>query len=67
MDTKVEKCRCPHHMMTGIFFMLIGLTFLLGNLEVISAQVVGIAWPSILTLAEITKLVSGKCSCCSHS
>ena len=61
------KCGCPHHKMTGVFVILFGLTFLLKNLEVISGQIAGIAWPVIIMIAGGTKLMSSSCKCCDKS
>ena len=58
------KCGCPCHKMGGIGIALVGLTFLLGNLGVLSAQVVGIVWPSLLILGGLKCCCKGKCKCC---
>ena len=65
METSEKKCGCPCHKMSGIFIVLIGVAFLLGNLGVISAHAVGIAWPVLLILAGLKKTFRGMCKCCS--
>lgn len=57
-------CSCPHHKMIPLFIVLIGLAFLLGNLGYLSAKVVGIAWPILLGLIGLQKMLGGKCKCC---
>lgn len=57
-------CSCPHHKMVPLFIFLIGLAFLLGNLEVVSAKTVGLVWPILLGLIGLQKLFGGKCKCC---
>jgi hypothetical protein len=54
--------------MNGILVALIGLTFLLGNLGVLSQKIVGIAWPVLLILLGLKNSVGrGKCKCCPES
>lgn len=65
VDETKKACGCPCHMMNGILVGLLGLTFLLGNLSVLSAKVVGIAWPSLLILLGLKNSVGkGRCKCC---
>jgi hypothetical protein len=60
-----SHCHCICHMMKGLFIILIGLTVLLGNLEVLSAKVTGIIWPIFLILAGIKlSIMRGCCKCC---
>lgn len=66
MEHNVQKCSCPHHKMGGVFVILFALTFLLGNLEVISSHIVGIVWPIIVGLAGFTKIMGGRCKCCNR-
>ena len=59
------KCGCPCHMMTGIFVALIGLTFLLGALNVLGQRIVSIAWPIGLILIGLQNSIGkGRCKCC---
>jgi hypothetical protein len=50
--------------MTGLFIALIGLTFLLGALDVLSARLVGILWPFLVLVAGIQIVFRNKCKCC---
>ena len=64
-NTEGQKCcGCPHHKVVPVLVVLFGLTFLLGNLNVLTQQFVGIAWPIIVGIAGLTKLGGGKCKCC---
>lgn len=60
-------CKCPCHRALGILAALMGLTFLLGNLGVVGARLVGIAWPSLLILAGLKIATGGMCKCCAKS
>lgn len=61
------SCKCPCHKALGILLALIGLTFLLGNLGVLGARLVGILWPTFLTLAGLKIATGGMCKCCAKS
>lgn len=62
------KCKCVCHNMNGLFIAAIGVVLLLSNLEIITAQVTHIAWPSLLILIGLKKSFGrGQCKCCSHS
>lgn len=63
-----KKCCCICHKMTGILIALIGVAFLLGALEVMSAKAVGITWPILLILIGLKGACcgKGKCKCCSE-
>jgi len=62
-----SPCRCPCHRSPGIFAVLFGLSFLLGAVGVLSAQLVSIAWPSVVILAGASYFFSGYCKCCDQS
>ena len=64
MPTTEPKCACPCHMMIGVFIALIGLTFLLGALHVLSPRTVEITWPILVILAGLKKMFDGMCKCC---
>lgn len=66
-EHETSQCGCPCHMMMGIFVVLLGLTFLLGNVGVLTQYLVGILWPSIVILAGLKKMFAGKCKCCAKS
>ena len=65
MQASEGKCSCPCHKMPGVFIALIGLTFLLGALNVLSSRAVEITWPILLILLGLKKMFSGMCKCCS--
>ncbi len=57
-------CGCFCHKTIGILIVLFGLTFLLGHLGVISGELVGIIWPTLIVLGGLKKTFSGLCKCC---
>jgi len=59
-----KTCGCPHHKVGPVIVVLFGLTFLLGNLNVLTQQFVNIAWPILVLIGGLTKLGGGKCKCC---
>lgn len=61
---KMGNCRCGHHIMVPLFIGLIGLTILLGNLDVLSMYWTSIIWPSLLAGAGFLKVFSRACKCC---
>ncbi len=62
--TEHANCRCPHHAIVPILITLIGLAFLLQAFAVLSPRFVEIAWPILLVLIGLNKLIAGKCKCC---
>ena len=67
MDKGMEKgglCKCPHHRMVPILVTVLGLVFLLGNLNVLTDSFVGIVWPLLVMGAGLTKLNEDRCKCC---
>jgi len=56
-----KMCHCPHHKIMSWALVLIGLTFLLGNIGVLTAMAVNIIWPIILIVLGCSKM----CKCCS--
>ena len=63
-QTPEGKCGCPCHCMTGLLIALIGLTFLLGAFNVLSARVVEVTWPILVILIGVKSVCSAKCKCC---
>jgi hypothetical protein len=61
-----KKCGCPHHKMVPIFIALIGLTFLLNAVWVLSDQAAAVIWPILLILIGLQKIFGGMCQCCSR-
>ena len=59
-----KKCGCMHHKMVPIFVVLFGLTFLLGNLNILTTVAVSYIWPLLVIVAGLTKMSSGMCKCC---
>ena len=48
----------------GLFVALIGLTFLLGALNILTPRAVGITWPILVLLIGVKLVGSGQCKCC---
>lgn len=61
----MKSCRCPHHSLTAIFLVLLGLTLVLGNAGVIAEHTASIIWPVFLALIGLQMLVGRRCKCCS--
>ena len=61
-----KNCKCPHHKMVPVLVILLGLTFLLGNWEVLTPGAVNFIWPVIIILIGAMKLTSQMkmCKCC---
>jgi len=58
-------CKCPHHNVVPIMIILIGLTFLLGALNIVlTPWAVSVIWPILLIIIGGIKLGSKKCKCC---
>ncbi len=60
-----SKCCCPCHKVMSILVILFGLTFLLGALDILSADTVQLVWPFIIILAGLKSMCAGGCKCCS--
>jgi len=58
------SCNCPHHKAIPVFIILIALTFLLGQWEMLAMSSVDVIWPILLGAIGVTKLMKGKCGCC---
>ena len=52
------------HKMVGGLVALLGLAFLLGNLGLLSMSTVSMAWPILLILIGLKKMMGGACKCC---
>jgi hypothetical protein len=57
-------CKCPHHKMVPLMIALIGLSFLLGELGVLSIHAVNIIWPILVIIGAFTKMGGNNCKCC---
>ncbi len=58
-----SHCSCAHHKLGSIIVMLIGLAFLLGNMQVIDPRISGLIWPALLIVWGFVKLMGGSCKC----
>lgn len=58
-----EHCKCSHHKVGAILIIVIGLTFLLGVMNVLSPMVVAYAWPILVIVFGVTRLMGGSCKC----
>lgn len=56
-------CTCPHHKTGAIIIILLGLTFLLGTMGVLSGVAVSYAWPILVIIFGVTRLIGGSCRC----
>lgn len=59
-----NMCKCGHHKVVPLCIALIGLVFLLGSINVLTAGFVNFAWPVLLIVIGLTKLVGPGCKCC---
>ena len=57
-----QCCKCTHHKLVPLCIALIGLAFLLLQLNVLAEATVGVVWPILLIVIGITKMA--KCKCC---
>jgi hypothetical protein len=62
-ETK-KVCSCGHHKVLPIIVILLGLAFLLGALNVLTATVVNMIWPILLIIGGVVKMSESRCSCC---
>ncbi len=59
------KCNCTHHSVVPWIVILLGLTFLLQAMGRVSDQFVSYAWPILVIIAGLTKVMNRKmCKCC---
>jgi hypothetical protein len=59
-----KKCTCACRKVVGLCVALIGLTFLLGALNILTARAVEILWPILLLFIGVELVICGKCKCC---
>jgi len=57
-----KMCKCTHHKIVPGCIALIGLVFLLGQMNVLTAGAVSLIWPIILIVIGVSKMMS--CKCC---
>jgi hypothetical protein len=65
-EEATKTCGCPCHKgkgLKGIAVFLIGLTYVLANLGVITMAVAGMIWPVLVMLIGL-KMMSKMCKCC---
>lgn len=58
------KCGCGHHKVLPILVILLGLEFLLAQVNVLTWGFVGVTWPILVIVAGCMKLFGGCCKCC---
>ncbi len=61
---KGKTCHCGHHKVMPILVIILGLEFLLAEVNVLTWGFVNITWPILLIIFGFYKLMSGKCNCC---
>jgi len=61
-----NTCTCKHHHVIPVLIVLFGLTFLLGNMGILTWAAVGMVWPILVIAGGIMKIMnrSGMCKCC---
>ena len=64
MDTDKKVCGCGHHKVMPILIILLGLAFLLAQLNILTWAAVNILWPILVIIAGVMMLVNGCCKCC---
>ena len=58
------SCKCPHHSMVPWCIILIGLTFLLGQMNIFTLSAVSMIRPLLLIVIGVVKLRGKNCKCC---
>lgn len=58
-----NQCRCMHHRVVPMLLVLLGLAFLLENLGLLSSGFVGLAWPVLVMLIGLQKMMGLSCKC----
>ncbi len=66
MQGNMNVCKCSHHKIIPALIALIGLTFLLGNVGVLTGGAVGLIWPILLILIGLQKMFKHMCTCCAN-
>ena len=64
MQGMKNMCPCPHHKVVPVAIVLVGVTFLLGNWNILTWNAVNTIWPILVIVGGLTKLTSNKCKCC---
>ena len=64
MNMPGGMCSCPHHKIVPLSITLIGLSFLLGDLSILTWGAVGLIWPILLIVIGVVKMSKGMCKCC---
>lgn len=59
-----SNCKCVCHKAVPVLIVLLGLTFLLKELGVLSAGMTNIVWPVIVIVVGLKKLMGKSCKCC---
>jgi hypothetical protein len=57
-------CKCPHHKIVPWCIILIGLSFLLSQMNILTVGAVNMLWPVFLIIIGVVKLRGGNCKCC---
>ena len=58
-----RHCSCSHHKIVPIILVIIGASFLLTQLGIITVVANSYIWPVSLILIGLMKLMSGNCKC----
>ncbi len=57
-------CGCGHHKVVPILIILLGLVFLLAQVNVLTWAFADVTWPILVIIAGCVKLFGGSCTCC---
>ena len=58
-----KSCRCPHHKVTPLLIVLIGLTFILRAKAIVTPDAAAIIWGVLLMCIGFQKMARGMCKC----
>ena len=64
MTNQGMTCSCTHHYTVPTLVVLFGLIFLLKALNVVTAELIDLAWPVLVIAAGLLKMKSRMCKCC---
>ena len=58
-----EMCSCPHHKVTPVCLIIIGLVYLAGQIGWFTPGFVAVSWPILLIIIGIGKWMGSSCMC----
>ena len=63
-DKTCGSCNCGHHKIVPILIIILGLEFLLAQINVLTWAFVNVTWPIVIIIVGVMKLMKGSCKCC---